>query len=315
MKSPPARALLALGAILVLGCIFNANGAFFGADTHLGLLDSVGVKGMLAIGQCLVILGGGIDLSVGAVLALADMTFAGLMLRGDWPFAAAAAVAVVVAASCGLLNGLLVARARVQPFLATLATMVIARGLARYVPELAGQPASSKFMPADAAGPPSWQWLQSRLWLDVPVTGALFLLVAAAGVLVLRATVFGRHLRAIGGNREAARLSGVSTDRVQVLSYVLCSALAGVAAICWVARDVQGNPGSGSMYELDAIAAVVIGGCSLQGGRGGAGLAAVGVFTLGYIDKVLSLNAVPDHWRLVVQGAIILAAVLLQDRR
>lgn len=313
--SPLLRALLALGAVMLLGCVYNANGAFFRPGTHLGLLDTIGVKGVLAIGECLVILGGGIDLSIGAVLALAGMTYSGLMLRAGWDFAPAALAAIGVACGCGLLNGLLVARARVQPFLATLATMVIARGLARFVPELAGLPASSKFLPTDPAGPPAWQWLQSRLAFGIPVSGLLFLVVAAAGVFALRRTVIGRHLRAIGGNAEAARLSGIATARVQVVSYVACAGLAGLAAICWVARDVQGNPGAGMMYELDAIAAVVIGGCSLQGGRGGAGLAAIGVFTLGYIDKVLSLNGVPDHWRLVTQGAIILAAVLLQDRR
>jgi ribose transport system permease protein len=313
--SPLLRALLALAAVLVLGCLCNGNGAFFRLGTHLGVLDTAGVRGMVAIGECLVILGAGIDLSVGAVLGLCGMVFSGLMLQAGWSVVPAAAVTLAVAAACGTLNGVLVARARVQPFLATLATMVIARGLARYVPELAGQPASSKFLPSDSTGPPSWQWLQGHIVADLPTSGALFLLVATGGALLLHRTVFGRHLRAIGGNPEAARLSGIATASVQTWSYVLCSSLAGLGAICWVARDVQGNPDAGKMFELDAIAAVVIGGCSLQGGRGGAGLAAIGVFTLGYIDKVLSLNVVPDHWRLVIQGAIILAAVLLQERR
>ncbi|GAB4136274.1 MAG: ribose ABC transporter permease [Planctomycetota bacterium] len=309
------RALAALASVVALGAVWNADGAFFAPGTHLGLLDTVGVKGILALGECLVILGGGIDLSLGAVLALSAMVFSGLMIEGDTPFWVAAPASVATAAAIGLLNGLLVARARVQPFLATLATMVIARGLARYVPELAGKPASSKFLPRDPAGPPSWQWLQSRILFDLPISGLFFVLIAAALVFSVRRTTFGRHLRAIGGNHEAARLSGVAVSRVQIGSYALCSALAGFAAICWVARDVQGSPGAGQMYELDAIAAVVIGGCSLGGGRGGPGLAAIGVLTLGYIEKVLSLNGVPDHWRLVIQGAIIVLAVGLQGRR
>lgn len=316
MKSSPlVRALLALAAVLALGCVCNANGAFFRLGTHLSVLDTAGVRGMVAIGECLVILGAGIDLSVGAVLGLCGMVFAGLMLRAGWSVLPAALVAMAVAGVFGLINGVLVARARVQPFLATLATMVIARGFARYVPELAGMPANSKFTPTDSFGPPSWQWLQGRIVADIPTSGALFLLVTALTVGLLHCTVFGRHLRAVGGNLEAARLSGIATARVQICSYVLCSLFTCLGAICWVARDLQGNPYAGDQFELNAIAAVVIGGCSLLGGRGGAGLAAIGVFTLWYIDKVLSLNVVPEHWRYVIQGGIILAAVLLQERR
>jgi len=315
LRPAPVRALLALAAVLLLGCIANAGGAFFHAATHFGLLDAVGSAGILAIGQCLVILGGGIDLSVGSVLAFSGMAFAGLMLEGGWVWPLAAAAAIAAGTACGLLNGVLVARARIQPFLATLATMVIARGLARWLPELAGKDANSKFLPVEVSGPQAWQWLAGKSWLGLPNTGLLFLLVAAAATLFVKRTVAGRHLLAVGGNEEAARLAGIAVVRTKLLAYGLCGACSGLAAVCWVARDVQGNPAAGAMFELDAIAAVVIGGTSLQGGRGGIGLAVIGLFTLAYIDKVLSLNAVPDHWRLVVRGVIILAAVLLQERR
>ena len=141
--SPTARALLALVGVLGLGAAWNGDGAFFRPELHLDLLGAQSVGGLCALGQCLVILSGGIDLSVGAIVALAGMTFAGLQLEANWPWPLAVLAALLVGSAVGTANGLLVARARVQPFLATLVLMVIARGLARWVPELAGRPASS----------------------------------------------------------------------------------------------------------------------------------------------------------------------------
>jgi ribose transport system permease protein len=312
---PAARGLVTLGAVLALGAIWHGQGAFHKPSLHLSLWDSISVTGLCAIGECLVILGGGIDLSVGAVLALCGTAFAGLMVEGGWPWPLAAVATVLLGTAVGAANGTLVSRFRLQPFLVTLATMVIARGLARFLPELAGKPAGAKFMPADALGPSSWHWLSGRTVLDLPVSGLLF---AAAAVLVwtgVRRTVLGRHVLALGGNEEAARLSGVATAAVKTATYAACGALAALAGICTTARDLHGNPGAGELLELQAIAAVVVGGTSLQGGRGGIGLAVLGVFTIGYIEKVLSINGVAHHWRLVIQGCIILAAVLFQTRR
>jgi ribose transport system permease protein len=311
---PVARATAALLLVFAAGLVWNGNGAFFQPGLHLDLVGSKGVIGLLAIGQCLVILTGGIDLSVGSVLALADMLFAGLMLRGGWPAPLALPAAVAAGALVGLANGVLVARLRVQPFLATLSTMVIARGLAMWIPVLAGQHASEKFVP-DAGNPPFWDWYAGRLPGGLPVVGALLLATALAVGAWVRRTVAGRWLCAVGGNEEAARLSGIPVARVKELAYALCGALAGLAATAQTARDVQGNPGTGEMFELQAIAAVVIGGTHLRGGSGGVGLTLLGVLTIGYLDKIQSLNGVETHWRLVLQGAIILAAVLLQERR
>ena len=312
---PVARAAAALLLVFAAGLVWNGNGAFLQERTHVDLVGSKGVIGLLAIGQCLVILTGGIDLSVGSVLALADMVFAGLMLRAGAPAWLALPVACATGALIGLVNGLLVARLRVQPFLATLSTMVIARGLAMWVPVLAGQNAGEKFVPP-AAKPAFWDWLAvGRLPVDLPIKGALLLLAALATGAWVRCTVAGRWLLAVGGNEEAARLSGIPVARVKVLAYALCGAFAGLAATAQAASDVQGNPGAGDMFELQAIAAVVIGGTHLRGGSGGVGLTLLGVLTIGYLDKIQSLNGVETHWRLVLQGAIILAAVLLQERR
>lgn len=314
LASPAARAVAALALVLALGAIWNGGGAFFRPSLHLDLLGAQSVVGLCALGQCLVILGGGIDLSVGAIVGLVGMVFAGLQLHGDWPWPVAGLAAVAVGALVGLANGLLVARHRVQPFLATLVLMVIARGLARWVPELAAQPASSKFLPHGSEGPPFWSWLDGRLG-GVPTTGWVFAVIAVVGSVLLHRSVFGRHVLAVGGNPEGARLSGVAVTKITVLTYVGSGLLAAIAGICQVARDVQGNPAAGEMLELQTIAAVVVGGTSLRGGRGGLLLAVLGVLTIGYLEKVLALNGVPTHWRLCVQGAIILAAVLLQDRR
>ena len=314
-EQPAIRAALALAVVVLAGCVFPGQGAFYRADLHLDLLGSKAVLGLLAIRQCLVILGGGIDLSVGSVLALANMTFAGLMLHAGAPWWMAVPAAVGIGALAGASSGLLVARLRVQPFLATLAVMVIARGLARFGPQLGGLPASSKFLPEDGTGPAFWQLLAGRLPGGLPVLAVLFLLAAAVTGVLLRRTVAGRWLLATGGNEVAARLSGVPTRAVKVASYALCGALAGLAGICQAVRDVHGNPGAGEAFELEAIAAVAIGGTSLRGGRGGIGLVVLGVLIVGYIDKLLSINGIERHWRLVIHGIIILLAVCLQDRR
>ncbi len=314
-RSPAGRGTLALLLVLALGAFWHGQGAFFRLGTHVTLWDSVSILGLVATGQCLVVLTGGIDLAVGSVLALAGTAFAGLHLAAGWPAPFAALAALLLGAAIGAANGALVARCRLQPFLATLTTMVIARGLARYLPELAGKPAGSKFMPSDARVPEAFEWLGGRAILGLPTTGVLWLLVAALAAFCVRRTVAGRHLLAIGGNAEAARLCGVPVARTRILAYAACSLLAALGGICTAARDGFGDPGAGDQYELRAIAAVVVGGTSLRGGRGGIGLAVLGVFTLGYIERILSLNSVAAHWQLVIQGLIILAAVLLQDRR
>lgn len=303
--------------LLIAVCALTAwqEPRFWSAYNVGNTLSWTGLHGMLALGAAIVILTGGIDLSVGAVLALTGMVFAGLTTAGDvgWPLAVT--VAVLLGVGIGLLNGWLVARAAIQPFLVTLAAMVIARGLARFVPALAGRPPNSKFQPEDSLGPPFWQWLAGRAFGTLPVAGLLFAGFAMALIVWLRNSVAGRHLYAVGGNREAARLSGVPVQRVTILAYAACSGLAALAGICQVARDVHGNPGAGELLELQSIAAVVVGGTSLLGGRGGPGLAVLGVLTIEYVGKILSISGVEQHWRLIITGGIILAAVLLQDRR
>jgi ribose transport system permease protein len=316
----PARALAALALVLALGAIFNAGGTFFLPQTHRDLLGASSVTGILAVGMTLVVLTGGIDLSVGSALAFCGMTFTTLTLGAGWPTLPALAVTLLAGGAVGAVNGTLVGHLRLQPFIATLALMVVARGLAKYLPAAAGLDVGAKILPpVDASGirwPPFYLALDGTVpGLGLPVVGVLFLASAALASFVVQRTVFGRHVLAVGGNEAASWLAGIAVRRVKLLAYTLCGALVAVAAVCQVARDRIGNPEAGTMYELRAIAAVVIGGTTLSGGRGGVWLTVVGVFTIGYIEKILSINNVQEHWRLVIQGAIIVLAVLLQERR
>lgn len=308
--------MAALGLVILLGCAFSAHGAFFRVETHLALLRQHSVTGILALGMTLVILSAGIDLSVGSVLGFAGMAFAGVSFATDLGPAAALFAALLVGALCGVANGTLTAALGLQPFIATLATMVAARGLAKLTPVVFGGAPGTKLMPDAGAveGTPLMQALAGDVW-HLPVTGLLFLLIATGCALLLHGTVLGRHVIAIGGNETAARLAGVPVVRQKLITYTLCGALAGLAAACHASFGRTGDPEAGNMYELKAIAAVVIGGTSLMGGRGGVLLTVVGVLIIAYIEKILSINGAPEHWRLIVQGAIIIAAVLLQRRR
>ena len=194
--------------------------------------------------------------------------------------------------------------------------MVAARGLAKYLPAFAGQSAGTKIMPPPELidGTPFMQALAGSL-LGVPVVGLVFLAVAGAAAAALHFTCYGRHVFAVGGNEAAAHLAGIPVARVKLITYTVCGALAGLAAVGQVAQSRLGDPEAGAMFELKAIAAVVIGGTSLMGGVGGVLLTVVGVLTIGYIEKILSINGVQEHWRLLIQGAIIVVAVLFQRRR
>lgn len=315
-SAPLLRALAALGAVLLIGIVFNARGTFFAPDTHLATLRASSLTGILAVGMTLVILTAGIDLSVGSVLALGGMTFAALSLDGGlgWPLAALAAL--LAGAAVGATNGVLTARFGLQPFIATLATMVAARGFAKLLPAAFGQSPGTKIMPPPNAidGTPFMQAVAGDI-CGVPSVGLLFGSVAACTAVVLHRTRYGRHVLAVGGNEAAAHLAGIPVVRVKVVTYLVSGTLAALGGICHSAQSRLGDPEAGQMYELKAIAAVVIGGTVLSGGRGGVLPTVVGVLTIGYIEKILSINGVREHWRLIVQGAIIVAAVLLQRRR
>jgi ribose transport system permease protein len=312
-SKPHARALVALAAVLALGAIFHQEGAFFRWSTHRDLLREVAVEGILACGMTLVILSGGIDLSVSSVLALAAVSFASLTIPLGWGAALAIAVVLLLGLGAGAASGALVARLRLQPFIVTLAMMVFARGLAK---RLSGGKKVTAYTAGSGGLPPIFDLLDARvLGGNVAVVTLVFLVTVALTWFVLRRMRLGRWLYAVGGNAEAARLSGVPVERVLTIAYALSGAFAALAGVCQAAQETHGDPETGTGYELDAIAMVVIGGTSLSGGRGGVDLTLIGVLTIGYLRKILSLNAFSTDSRLMLTGAIIVGAALFQRAR
>jgi ribose transport system permease protein len=319
ISGPGGRAFIALVLVVLVGVIFNAEGAFYKFATHRDALRQASVYGILACGMTLVIIGGGIDLAVGSILALVSVCCATLAIHWGWSPWLVFPACLLVGASCGALSGFTAARLRVQPFIATLAMMVFARGMAKYVS--GGMKVSTAVRNPDGTYryvdvPPLFEAIDSRVLGDsVPVVTLIFAVCLAVAWAALARHRWGRQIYAIGGNEEAARLSGVPVVTAKLCAYVMSGIFAGVAGICQAAQEHQGDPEAGAGYELIAIAMVVMGGTSLMGGRGGMGLTLLGVLTIGYLDKILSINAVPEAGRLMLTGVIIIAAVLTQRRR
>jgi len=316
LVSPVGRALVALILVFVLGLIFHADGAFFKIGTHRDALRQTSVFGILACGMTLVIIAGGIDLAVGSVLALVAVCFSLMCIRWGWPAWLSIPACLVIGAACGLISGFLTARFRIQPFISTLAMMVFARGLAKTVS--GGMKISTAVKNPDGTYtyvdvPGIFRAIDSRIfWGNLTVVTLIFLGCILAAWVALARHKWGRQLYALGGNEEAARLSGVPVRRAKIMAYVAAGLLAAIAGICQAAQEQQGDPEAGMGYELTAIAIVVIGGTNLMGGRGGIGLTLIGTLTIGYLEKILSINAVPEASRLMLTGVIIIMAVLMQ---
>jgi ribose transport system permease protein len=316
--TPAGRAFIALVLVLLVGVIFNADGAFYKIGTHRDALRQASVYGILACGLTLVIISGGIDLAVGSVLALVAVCGATMAIHWGWPGWLVVPACLVVGTIAGGAAGLVTARLRVQPFIATLAMMVLARGAAKYAS--GGMKVSTAVKNADGTYhyvdvPGLFRVIDTRiLGGNLSVVTVIFVVCIALAWLALSKHRWGRYLYAIGGNEEAARLSGVPVVVAKAGAYAASGLFAAVAGICQAAQEQQGDPEAGGGYELTGIAMVVIGGTSLVGGRGGLGLTLLGVLTIGYLDKILSINAVPEAGRLMLTGIIIIAAVLTQRR-
>lgn len=287
--------------LLVL-CVFLsiATDSFLSIRNFLNILDQVTVLGIMAVGMTFVILIGGIDLSVGSVLALSMMVLGYMNVEAGMPMTIAIGAAVVVSALSGAVSGLLITAFKVPPFIATLAMMSIARGLANMITN-----------GSQIIGFPAWFNLSAiiRYGGFLTLTVAVMLLVFAVAVVYLRYREGGRILYAIGGNPEVARLAGINVKRATIFVYMTCSALAGLAGILLAARLDAVQPSSGVAYELDAIAAVVIGGTSLSGGTGGVVGTIVGVLIIGVLRNGLNLLSVSPFLQAVIIGLVIVLAV------
>jgi ribose transport system permease protein len=308
-RSAQAAALLQRQGVLVALVVVCAIGviryASFGTPENLlNVLRQNSMLGLVALGMTFVILTGGIDLSVGAVAAAAGVVSA--MASGSGAIAGAGS-GVAVATLLGLMNGLLIAGLRLQPFIVTLATLIAVRGAVLAITA----EASVRVEPAGAG----LMWLGRGTIGPVPVP--IFLLAAtyALGALVLRYTAYGRHVYAAGDNEEAARLLGLNVNRVLITTYALSGCLAGLAGVMLAGRLGSGQPVAATGWELDAIAAVVVGGTLLTGGQGGAGSTLLGILLLGVIFNLFNLEGtVTPWWQSIMRGAFLLGVVVAQSR-
>ena len=295
-------ALVALAIAAIFG--FARYASFLTTENLLNVVRQNSMVGLVALGMTFVILTGGIDLSVGAVLAVAGVA---AVYAAPYGTLAAILAGVGVAAGIGLLNGLLIAKARIQPFITTLAMMIAARGLALAV-------TGENSIPL-APGVQGLEWLGRGEIGPLPVPVLLIVVAFALSWLVLHYTRFGRHVYAVGDSLDAARLLGLKVDRVLILTYVLSGAFAGLAGVLLASRLGAAQPVAGTGWELDAIAAVVVGGTVLTGGQGGAGLTLTGVLLLGVILNLLNLEGtISPWWQWVIRGAFLLAVVVVQGR-
>ncbi|WP_409526038.1 ABC transporter permease [Nitrincola sp. MINF-07-Sa-05] len=313
-----ASALLTL-IILIIVFSFGSS-AFLSVNNGLTILLQTSVIGLLGIGMTLVIITGGIDLSVGSILALAG-TATGMMVKAGMPVIPAMLLGVGVGALCGLINGLIITRMRITPFVATLGMMLMARGLALELTGAApisrlgeafgilGNGALFRIVEKGSNGFPH------VVFPGIPYPAILLAVVALAVAYLLRRRQVGRHIYATGSNEEAARLAGVEVDRTKLIAYTLSGALAGLAGIVLMSRLVTAQPNEGVMYELDAIAAAVIGGASLMGGVGNIPGTMIGAFIIGVLRNGLNMAGVSAFIQQIIIGIVVILAVYIDQIR
>ena len=309
------RAFFALIVIVVVFSLLSPY--YFSVNNFLTMASHVAIFGILAVGMLLVILNGGIDLSVGSTLGLCGV-FAGFLMQGVTfaalgvtlypPVWVVAVLTCVLGGLVGLVNGVLVARFKVPAFVATLGVMYVARGAALLITNgltynnLGGRP---------QFGNTGFNWLGFNHLLGIPIGVLVLVVVALLGNVALSRTAFGRWLYASGGNERAAELSGVPVKRVQVSVYVLSGICAAAAGLILSSQLTSAGPTAGISYELTAIAAVVIGGAALTGGRGNVRGTLLGAFVIGFLSDGLVIIGISSYWQTVFTGAVIVLAVLL----
>jgi len=312
-----ARAFIALIVLIVVFSLLSDS--YLTSDNLVTMTRHVAINALLAIGMLMVILTGGIDLSVGSIVGLAGV-IAGVLLEGLTvgfldvtlfpPVWAVIVIALAVGAFVGAINGTLVTRFGVAPFIATLGMLYIARGTGLLIsngetyPNLGGSP---------ALGNTGFDFLGSGKILTIPVSIWLMVLFAAIATVLTRKTPFGRWIYAIGGNERAAELAGIQVNKVKRRVYMISGVCAAMAGLIIASELTSAAPQAGETFELNAIAAVVIGGTSLMGGRGNVRGALIGAFVIGFLADGLVIVGVSTFWQIVIKGAVIILAVILDQ--
>lgn len=303
------QSLIALVVLCIVLSLLTDK--FFTAANTLNVLRQVAVNICIATGMTLIVLTGGIDLSVGSVLALCGAITAGLLKNGlQFPAAdlfvgftilGAILGALIIGSSLGYINGLAITKFKVPPFVATLAMLTIARGLTMLY--TAGHPISNLGE--------NFAYIGAGSFIGIPVPVWIAAIVVLIAVFITKETKLGRYIYAIGGNETAARLSGIRINRVKLIVYILGAALAAIGGVIVTSRLDSAQPNAGISYELDAIAAVVIGGTSLSGGKGSIWGTVIGAVIIGVLNNGLVLLNVSPFWQQVVKGGVILLAVVI----
>ncbi|WP_395516626.1 ABC transporter permease [Pseudorhizobium flavum] len=312
----------ALGSLFVLIAVFSAtSSAFFTINNAMTIALQVTSIALLGIGATCVIITGGIDLSVGSVLALAGVV-AALAVK-DWgiPVPFAMLIGILTGSICGWINGILVTKMKLPPFIATLGMMLIARGFALQITgaravsglgEAFGVLGNGSLFRIVNIGDDGFPTV---VFPGIPYPVILMVVIAVAVSLMLNRSVLGRHIYAVGSNADAARLSGVNVTRVVSFTYVLSGTLAGLTGCVLMSRLVTAQPNEGVMYELDAIASAVIGGTSLMGGVGTISGTGIGAFVIGILRNGLNMNGVSAFTQQIIIGLVILGTVWIDQLR
>lgn len=293
-----------IALIVVCVIISLLTPKFLTIGNTIVVLRQISINSILAIGVTFVILTGGIDLSLGSVVAVSGVIAASLAHPGEFPLIVPILIGMAAGVAVGLINGLIVTKGNVAPFITTLGMMTLCRGLALVLSK--GMPVSNLSKEFAVIG--------GGQVIGVPITVIVLLIIFIVSYIALTKTKFGRYVYATGGNAEAARASGINTGTIKILVYVICSGLAGISGVIQASRITTGQPNIGVGYELDAIAAVVIGGVSLVGGIGSIAGTIVGALIIGVISNGLDLLNVYSYYQQIIKGIIIIGAVLLDSK-
>ncbi|WP_306489345.1 ABC transporter permease [Anaerococcus octavius] len=296
--------ILALIILMIFVSILNP--AFLQSNNLLNLMRQLIINGFIALGMTFVILTGGIDLSVGSTLALTSAIFAGLLQNG-MNTGLAILIALVLGLVLGLLNGILITKGKLAPFIVTLATMTIFRGLTLVYTD--GRPIAG---PRDDF---AFKFLGKGQFLGIPFQVILFILAFLVLWMILNKTALGRKIYAVGGNEKASFISGINIDKVKIWVYVISSLMAVLSGLVLTSRLNSAQPTAGAAYEMDAIAAVVLGGTSMTGGSGSLTGTLIGILILGVLNNGLNLLGVSSFYQQIVKGIVILIAVLIDRKR
>lgn len=300
------KSLIALIMLIVVVSFMNEH--FFTVDNLLNILRQTSVIAILAAGMTLVILTAGIDLSVGSILALCG-AFAASMISMEIPVLIAVPVSLLGGAALGSVAGVIIAKGKVQAFIATLVTMTLLRGVTMVYTD--GRPISTGF--TDVAD--AFSWFGTGYLLSIPVPVWMMISVFSGIWYLLNHTRFGRYIYALGGNESATLLSGINVDRIKIAVYSICGLLSALAGIIITSRLSSAQPTAGMGYELDAIAAVVLGGTSLAGGKGRITGTLIGALIIGVLNNALNLLDVSSYYQMIIKAVVILLAVLVDNKQ